>query len=222
MVKETVIDMKLILFLSLLVAQGCSSVTPRSLGGLDPAIEQAILVTPIQRSVDQANLSAWQRQKSSWRRVFFVSAVIGKNGLAAAGEKREGDGKTPSGIYLIGPAFGYAPWIDTGLVYRQATDKDFWVDDAGSMQYNEWISGSPAARSFERMKRPDDLYLYGAVIGYNMHPVIPGNGSAIFMHIWRKYDHPTSGCVALGRRNLRRTLHWLNRKYQPVIILERN
>jgi L,D-peptidoglycan transpeptidase YkuD (ErfK/YbiS/YcfS/YnhG family) len=210
----------LILFI-LLTAEGCSSYTPRSLEGLGPDIGQVIVVYPTKRSLDQANLNAWQRQQSGWHRVFFGSAVIGKNGLAAAGEKREGDGKTPSGIYPIGPAFGYAPLIDTGLAYRQATDKDFWVDDARSMQYNKWVSGSPAATSFEKMKRPDDLYLYGAVIGYNMRPVIPGNGSAIFMHIWRKYYSPTAGCVALGRRNLRRILHWLNRQYQPVIILER-
>ncbi len=89
-----------------------------------------------------------------------------------------------------------------------------------SMQYNQWVRGTPAAGSFERLKRPDDLYQYGIVIGYNMHPVIPGAGSAIFMHVWRRYDSPTAGCVALNQRNLRKILRWLDRQYQPVIILE--
>ena len=139
---------------------------------------------------------------------------------AVAGEKKEGDGKTPSGIFPIGPAFGYAPSIDTGLLYRQATENDFWVDDEHSVQYNKWVRGAPAANSFERMKRFDGLYQYGIVIGYNMHPVIPGAGSAIFIHVWRKYNSPTSGCVALNQRNLRKILRWLDRHYQPVILLE--
>ena len=146
--------------------------------------------------------------------------MIGRNGLAPAGEKKEGDGRTPSGTYPLGPAFGYASSINTGLFYRQATDIDFWVDDIHSMQYNLWVRGTPAANSFERMKRHDDLYQYGVVIGYNMHPVVPGAGSAIFMHVWRRYNSPTSGCVALNQRYLRKILRWLDRQYQPVIIME--
>ena len=134
--------------------------------------------------------------------------------------KKEGDGKTPSGIYPLGPAFGYAFMVNTGLDYLQATDIDFWVDDVQSIQYNQWVHGKPNANSFERMKRHDNLYQYGIVIGYNTHPVIPGNGSAIFMHVWRRYDSPTSGCVAVNQRYLRKILHWLNQHYQPVIILE--
>jgi L,D-peptidoglycan transpeptidase YkuD (ErfK/YbiS/YcfS/YnhG family) len=207
-----------IFFFSLLAASGCCTVTPLALKGLDSS--QAILVHPVNKNSQQATLSVWQKQGSSWHRVLFVSAVIGRNGLAPAGAKKEGDGKTPSGIYLLGPAFGYASSIDTGLLYRQATDIDFWVDDVRSMQYNQWVRGTPAASSFERMKRADDLYQYGIVIGYNTHPVINGAGSAIFMHVWRRYDSSTAGCVALNQRYLRKILRWLDQKYQPVIILE--
>ena len=110
--------------------------------------------------------------------------------------------------------------MDTGLEYRQVGDLDFWVDDAQSKQYNEWVRGKPAAGSFERLKRRDNLYQYGIVIGYNTHPVVPGAGSAIFMHVWRKYYSPTSGCVALNQRNLRKILRWLSWKNQPVIMME--
>lgn len=210
----------IILLISLMAASGCATIAPKSLQTLDAPISQAILVHPVNKNSDQAVLSAWQRQGNAWHRLYFVSAVIGRNGLASAGEKKEGDGKTPSGIYPLGPAFGYAPSIDTGLQYREAGDFDFWVDDAHSMQYNQWVNGMPAAHSFERMKRHDDLYQYGIVIGYNTHPVIPGAGSAIFMHVWRGYNSPTSGCVALDQRYLRKILRWLNRQSQPVIIME--
>ena len=211
---------KLIFYLCLLTASGCSTITPQSLQGLKATVCQTIIVSPIRKTAAQAFLSAWQKEGNRWHRKFYVSAVLGRNGLAAAGEKKEGDGKTPSGIYLLGPAFGYASSIDTGLSYRQATDNDFWVDDARSMQYNTWIRGTPLARSFERMKRPDDLYRYGIVIEYNTHPVMPGLGSAIFMHVWRGYNAPTSGCVALNQRNLRRILRWLDKNDQPVIVIE--
>ena len=206
--------------LSFVALQGCATNIPKTLQGLDGSVSQAILVHPVKQNSHQARVGAWQKQGITWHRLYLVSAVIGRNGLAAAGEKKEGDGKTPSGIYPLGPAFGYAPSIDTGLLYRQATDHDFWVDDRQSLQYNQWVHGTPAAHSFEQMKRRDNLYQYGIVIGYNTHPIIPGTGSAIFMHVWRRYNSPTSGCVALNQRNLRKILRWLGQQYQPVIILE--
>jgi L,D-peptidoglycan transpeptidase YkuD (ErfK/YbiS/YcfS/YnhG family) len=220
---------KIVLCLSLLAIFGCSTMTPQVLQRLDAPIRQAILVHPVMKDSIEAQLSAWQKDVSkpkqvtgnvSWHRIFYGSAVIGRNGLAAAGEKKEGDGKTPSGIYPLGPAFGYASSMKTGLLYRQAKDNDFWVDDVKSLQYNQWVSGSPTANSFEQMKRRDNLYQSGIVIGYNMHPVIPGAGSAIFVHVWRRYNGPTSGCVALNQRYLRKILRWLDRYNQPVIILE--
>ena len=197
---------------------GCAAITPHDLENCRSS--QAILVTPIRPDSHQAYLSVWQKQTNAWHRVYRFSAVIGRHGMAAPGVKREGDGMTPSGIYTLGPAFGYAPSIVTGLEYRQAGNLDFWVDDVKSLQYNQWVRGLPAANSFEHLRRADDLYRYGVVIGYNMHPVVIGAGSAIFMHIWRRYDSPTAGCVALSGRNLRKTLRWLNRFDQPVIILE--
>jgi len=208
------------LWFILLTLSGCSTIVPKSLQGLDGSITQAIIVHPVKKGSYQASLSTWQRQGAAWHRLYFVSAVIGRNGLAAVGEKKEGDVKTPSGRYLLGPAFGYEPAIVTGLQYRQAGNLDFWVDDVHSLQYNQWVNKTPVAGSFEKMRRRDNLYQYGIVIGYNTDPIIPGNGSAIFMHVWRGFNFPTAGCVALNERYLRRILRWLNRQYQPVIILE--
>ncbi len=164
-------------------------------------------------------MSAWQKRDDRWCRVFRTRAVMGRQGMALQGQKKEGDGKTPSGIYPLESAFGYVSSMDTGLLYQQAGEDDFWVDDPESSQYNQWVHGKPEARSFEYMKRDDNLYQYGAVIGYNRRPVVPGAGSAIFMHVWRNYYSPTAGCVALNQRYLRKILRWLDQQYQPVIIL---
>ena len=210
----------LLISLSFFVLQGCCVPAPHALESLDGALRQAVYVHPVNKNSPKATLSAWQKQDGRWHRLYMVSAVIGRNGLAQVGQKKEGDGKTPSGIYFLGPAFGYASSIATGLSYHQAGDLDFWVDDLRSLQYNQWVHGTPPAASFEKMKRLDNLYQYGIVIRYNMDPITPGAGSAIFMHVWRKHYSPTAGCVALNQRYLRKILKWLNQDYQPVIILE--
>jgi len=209
-----------ILILTTLILSGCSTVDSKTFYSLDGSVAQVIVVHPIPHNPSQAELSLWQKQSSGWHRLLRISALIGRNGLAPFGTKKEGDGKTPSGRFPLETAFGYAPAIETRLEYRQAGNLDFWVDDPRSVQYNQWVNGMPVAASFERMKRCDNLYQYGIIIGYNDHPIIPGAGSAIFMHVWRRYDHPTAGCVAVSQRYLRKILRWLDKQYRPVIILE--
>jgi L,D-peptidoglycan transpeptidase YkuD (ErfK/YbiS/YcfS/YnhG family) len=40
------------------------------------------------------------------------------------------------------------------------------------------------------------------VTGYNDDPVVPGRGSAIFIHVARPDYGSTEGCVALSRQDL--------------------
>jgi L,D-peptidoglycan transpeptidase YkuD (ErfK/YbiS/YcfS/YnhG family) len=148
-----------------------------------------------------------------------MPVALGRNGIAAKDAKKEGDGYTPSGIYLITTAFGYTDQINTKLNYRKVTDNDFWVDDINSPQYNQWVSGRPQAQSFEEMRRKDNLYAQGAIIEYNTNPIVPGKGSAIFLHIWRNYYKPTAGCVATSQRNIRRLLQWLDKDKGAMIVL---
>ncbi|MED0674869.1 MULTISPECIES: L,D-transpeptidase family protein [Aneurinibacillus] len=150
-----------------------------------------------------------------------MAAVVGKYGFALPEQKKEGDCKTPAGIYKIGTAFGTAA-RPRGLKmpYRPVTRRDYWVDDKTSPEYNTWVhyEGNPAKRwkSFERLAIP--LYKYALVIRYNDDPIMPGKGSAIFMHIWRGPSSYTAGCVALARANLLAVLKWLDPDKSPVII----
>jgi L,D-peptidoglycan transpeptidase YkuD (ErfK/YbiS/YcfS/YnhG family) len=181
---------------------------------------QVLVVLPDEETRGRVNISAWEKEGSWWVKKFAtMSAVIGRNGFAAPGEKREGDGRTPSGIYALKRAFGYAPSVDTGLDYRQATADDFWVDDPNSPQYNRWVRGTPQAASYEVLRRDDGLYSQAIVIEYNTQRVVPGYGSAIFLHVWRNSDAPTAGCVATSARNVKRLLKWLDASKEPVIIL---
>jgi L,D-peptidoglycan transpeptidase YkuD (ErfK/YbiS/YcfS/YnhG family) len=165
-------------------------------------------------------LALWENRGSGWTDVGgSIPCVVGKKGVAPPGQKREGDGRTPSGVYRIGTAFGYEPTIETGLDYRQATSNDFWIDDPESPQYNRWVTGKPEAKSFEKLRRDDDAYKYAAVIEYNTDPVVPGAGSAIFLHVWNSPKGSTEGCVAVLDQNLEYLLRWLDRRNNPVIVI---
>jgi D-alanyl-D-alanine dipeptidase/L,D-peptidoglycan transpeptidase YkuD (ErfK/YbiS/YcfS/YnhG family) len=193
---------------------------PAALAKLEPGTKQALVVAAEPAGGYKTHLTAWEYDENGWRQAFDrLAAVIGRGGLAASGEKREGDGKTPAGIYSLGTAFGYGENFAGAMPYRQATADDYWVDDPLSPLYNQWVQGRPAARSFERMKRDDDCYKYGIVVEYNTRPVTAGLGSAIFVHVWRGPDEPTAGCVALAEGDLVRLLAWLDPGKRPVIIL---
>ena len=169
----------------------------------------------------RTKLYAMEKLGDKWQMAFEpFNAVIGRNGFAAAGEKREGDGKTPSGIYPLKMTFGYNESIKTKMPYRQALDDDLWVDDPHADDYNRWVKKTETrAASFERMRRDDNLYKYGIVIEYNTSPVIKGNGSAIFLHIWKGESVPTAGCVAVSEENILKILQWLDPAASPLIIM---
>ena len=167
-----------------------------------------------------------------------VRVVFGRNGLAwgrglqpdglSGPEKREGDLKSPAGVFQLGPAFGYAgsPVLRTKLPYKPSTDRDYFVDDAASGEYNTWVTiaasepNSPESRwrSFERMRRGDGLYEYGVVVQQNTNPVMPGKGSAIFLHIWRGRSTTTAGCTAMSKDDLIRLVEWLDPAQLPLLI----
>ena len=191
---------------------------------LGSSVTQAVVVRPAGGGdTPQAALTLWNKDASTgeWKRALGAwPVVVGRNGFASVNEKHEGDGKTPSGIFPIGPAFGRETLLPTGLHYRQATADDRWVDDPASSQYNTWVKGEVQANSFEKMLREDGLYDAGIVVQYNALPVIPGRGSAIFVHIWRdKGKSPTAGCVALEKNKLLELLKALDARKSPVIIL---
>jgi L,D-peptidoglycan transpeptidase YkuD (ErfK/YbiS/YcfS/YnhG family) len=167
----------------------------------------------------RTTLYAMEKRNDNWQMAFGpLDAVIGRNGFAPEGEKREGDGKTPSGIYPLKMTFGYNENIRTKMAYRQALALDIWVDDPKADDYNRWTKiQETKAASYEMMKREDDQYKYGIVIEYNTDPVIKGNGSAIFLHIWKGKGIPTAGCVAVSEEDIVKILNWLDPAAAPLI-----
>ena len=131
-----------------------------------------------------------------------AAAAVGHTGVKA--EKHEGDGATPAGTYpllsiLYRPDRIAAPL--SALPVKPLAPSDGWVDDPADANYNRPVS-LPYPASAEQMWREDDLYDALVVIGYNMEPVVPGAGSAIFLHIATPDFAPTAGCIAVKREIL--------------------
>ena len=125
-------------------------------------------------------------------------AAIGPGGIALKGG--EGDGITPRGIYPIREIFYRADRItkpETVLPLRAIEKDDGWCDAPADPNYNRLVK-LPYPASAEQMWRDDHLYDLVAVLGYNDDPVVPGEGSAIFLHLAKPDYAPTHGCVALN------------------------
>ncbi|MDL2267651.1 L,D-transpeptidase family protein [Desulfovibrio sp. OttesenSCG-928-G15] len=153
-------------------------------------------------------LQAYEKTKGKWSLAFASSGFIGKGGLGR--DKKEGDGKTPVGVFTISRAFGIKENPGSRLPYTQVTQDDYWVDDPASVHYNTWAKGTVANRdwkSAEHLITETVAYAYAAVIDYNTSPIVRGAGSAIFLHCSK--GRPTAGCVSVPEKDMIRLLKFL-------------
>jgi D-alanyl-D-alanine dipeptidase len=164
-----------------------------------------------------------------------IAVVAGKNGLgqglglvdldfAGAPAKKEGDNRAPAGIFRLSSAFGYAPadsaaWVK--LPYLALSKQIEGIDDPNSRFYNKLVDRSKVAkidwRSSEQMRRDDALYKWGVVVDHNL-AAIPGAGSCIFLHIWKRSASPTAGCTAMPETDLVRLIRWLDPAQHPILV----
>jgi len=125
-------------------------------------------------------------------------AACGKGGVRAA--KREGDGASPAGAFPVLDAY-YRPdrlvRPQTALPLGALRPDMGWVDDPADRNYNRLVT-LPYSAHHETLWREDGIYDLIVVIGYNTGPVVPGAGSAIFLHVARPDFSPTVGCIAVA------------------------
>ncbi len=159
-------------------------------------------------------------------------AVPGGEGLHPAQtqgpQKREGDGRSPAGVFAIGPAFGYASKIDTAMPYQAMSATHYCMDVPSSPLYNRIVDAAQVgeaavAGSTEPMRldlrHPGDArYSEGFVIAHNPK-AIPGRGSCIFAHLWRTPGQFTAGCTAMAAADMQRLLAWLKPEDRPLFVL---
>jgi L,D-peptidoglycan transpeptidase YkuD (ErfK/YbiS/YcfS/YnhG family) len=131
-----------------------------------------------------------------------VACALGRSGIRES--KVEGDGATPVGRFalrrvLYRPDRVAAPV--SGLPVIPIDPADGWCDAPDDPAYNRPVR-LPYPASHEVLWREDGLYDVIVVMGHNDDPVVPGAGSAVFLHCIRPDGGPTAGCVAIDRTTL--------------------
>ncbi len=204
------------------------------------ASRQLVLVTTDNWNVDHGVLRTFQRARAgTWQEVGTAQSVtIGKAGSAwglglhaaqiGGPLKREGDDRSPAGVFRIGEAFGYAAHADTALPYRALSASDYCMDASDSPLYNRIVDANVAGAaavqgSTEPMRRDlhvdgDQRYRLGFVIEHNTQATAH-SGSCIFAHLWKSPSVPTSGCTAMSPAVMETVLRWLRPQQQPVFVL---
>ncbi|HEY4618674.1 MAG TPA: L,D-transpeptidase family protein [Flavobacterium sp.] len=183
-------------------------------------VDQLLVVYNYQQENYSATLVALEKKGGDWALKFDTKEVgIGKNGFAPSLAKREGDGKSPTGIFRLGKLYTYEKELKTLLDYQQTTADDKWIDDPNSKDYNTYVRGATTAKSYENLVLSNDAYKYCMVIEYNTNPIIKGKGSAIFFHLAVKKPYFTAGCVAIDEENMKLMVNWLDPKLNPTIIM---
>jgi zinc D-Ala-D-Ala dipeptidase len=164
-------------------------------------------------SATTGELRRWERDGKTWRAVGdAVPVVVGKGGMKWPADKREGDGASPAGRMKLGGATGYeAAPPGTRLPYRLATPELHCVDDPSARLYNQVANDAHG----EAMRRDDELYRYTIFVRHN-DARVAGQGSCIFLHVWRDAHSPTVGCTAMALEPMRELVVWSDPSTQLV------
>lgn len=178
----------------------------------------------------------WDEKAQKWQPLTeTISVVVGGKGLAwGAGLqeasfnqpplKKEGDKKSPAGIFYLSSLFGYEPKAQLGALkmpYFQADSSIFCVDDGHSKYYNQIVDADTVKKdwhSAENMLLDKIFYKYGAVVDYNFPNPEAGRGACIFVHIWQDNQHGTAGCTAMPEDKMKNLLHLLDKTKRPLLV----
>jgi D-alanyl-D-alanine dipeptidase len=160
---------------------------------------------------------------------------VGRNGLAWSQGlhakpgrgplKREGDGRSPAGIFDLDHAFGYSadpPEGARGFPYLPIDRDTVCVEDVRSKDYNRILDvADSTGTGWERrsvMLRPDGLFRWGVVVSQNTPAVQPGSGSCVFLHVWKGPGRPTAGCTAMSADRIEEIVRWLDPDGNPSLV----
>ena len=133
--------------------------------------------------------------------VFSFKCCIGKNGLSFA--KKEGDKKTPKGIFKIENLYYRRDRVEkpiTNLKCVEIRNNMGWCNDIHyPKKYNKLIETSTKIKH-EKLKRKDHKYNLLIPIKYNFGKPLIGIGSCIFIHLTNDYK-PTTGCIGIKEKD---------------------
>lgn len=202
--------------------------------------QQVVLVQAKSMRSTKGTLQAFEKRNGKW--VEFqklVSADLGYGGLVPGKERRQGTGKTPTGMYAITSSFGRKPDPGTKLDYIKVDRNDAWTyNPKYPSTYNIFQSANRGWSSYgnyvERLYSYGKQYNYVAIMDYNLpkgkitkgpnginrseNPPNTSMGGGIFLHV--SNGNKTAGCIAINEAAMQKLMKWFDPKKNPVIVVE--
>lgn len=173
----------------------------------DPDVKQIVTIKGTKGS--EAEFTLHEKDSGGWYEVLTCKAYIGKNGW---GKAREGDNKTPKGMFSFTKAFGIEDDPGSVMYYTKVDDSHYWVGDSQSEYYNQFVStldiDNFSKKDSEHIIDYKQAYKYCLNISYNEDGV-PHLGSAIFLHC-QTNNKFTNGCVAIPEKDMIKVLKHVN------------
>jgi D-alanyl-D-alanine dipeptidase len=195
---------------------------------------QIVVVVTSQWDATNGWLERFDRDGTAWKAAAAANAVsVGRHGLGwglglhpmpePGPQKKEGDGRSPAGVFRLSYVFGKASLDDVEgirMPYTQCLPSLVCVDDTNSASYNQIVDASKTPnvdwKSAEKMAAPEE-YRLGVVVEHN-GTNRPGAGSCIFLHVWGAPGKPTSGCTAMEIGQLEALVAWLDHNANPILV----
>ena len=144
---------------------------------------------------------------------FKFKCSIGKKGVC--NKKFEGDLTTPKGIFNLGNIYYRSDRVQKPFSKLKSISikKNMgWCDDPNSKFYNKLIKIKKNLKiSHEKLYRKDHKYDFLILIKFNYKKTAKFKGSAIFLHLTKKYL-PTKGCVTLCEKDFLILAKLINKK----------
>src|SRR4051794_3385468 len=122
---------------------------------------QVLYVTTTNVDAIQGTMVLYERKNANkpWKKKDSFAVVVGRAGLAKAPHaiisfsntmpvKKEGDGKSPAGIFKLGEVFSYHLLNNLHMPFVQVDTSFYCVDDANAAYYNTLIVKDTATVPF--------------------------------------------------------------------------
>jgi L,D-peptidoglycan transpeptidase YkuD (ErfK/YbiS/YcfS/YnhG family) len=166
---------------------------------------------------------AWEKDADGqWEKVREFRSTIASRGW---GKRREGDYRSPGGVFRIKVTFTTSPDNPGEMPWRRRHPTSIVSSSAGS-NYNTWLEVAKVTSGDRPSMRSGWVVDYNHVRlrpGVGPRPV-PGRGSGIFYHT-SKPGHrwaPTAGCTQVGNpKQMRWLLAWLRPEARPRVVQNR-
>ena len=175
-------------------------------GGSDATVEMwkktsVPISTDVMTTTETTEQPTDSQYEYMWEKIISCKASVGQNGI---NKKKQGDRKTPVGIYNITMAFGRKKSPGTaGIAYTKVNQYHYWSTEKAT--YNTFIDVRTLGRTQmdgEHLINYNPWYNYSLALDYNKKCTYL-KGSAIFLHCVGGGRTSTMGCIAISQKNMK-------------------